>query len=87
LTEPSRVDEVVTAFRKLIEDEPLIRHGQVYAGLRLAEDLVAHAHYSWSFDFDDERGWRAYMDSPHHAECASVVTPLLESAILTEYQV
>lgn len=87
LTDPSRVDDVVTAFRRLIEDEPLIRHGEVRAGLRLAEDLVAHAHYSWALDFDDESAWRAYMVSPHHAKCAALVTPLLDSSILTEYAV
>jgi hypothetical protein len=87
LTDPSCVDEVVTAFRNLIADEPLIRRGEVRQGLRLAEDLVVHAHYSWAFDFDDEQAWRAYMVSPVHAECAAVVEPLLESAILTEYEV
>jgi hypothetical protein len=38
-------------------------------------------------DFDDESAWRAYMVSPHHAKCAALVTPLLDSSILTEYAV
>jgi hypothetical protein len=87
LTEPGRVGEVVAAFNKLIEDEPLIRSGSVRAGLRLAEDLIAHAHYSWAFDFNDEPAWRAYTAGLAHAECAAVVTPLYESAIMTEYEV
>jgi hypothetical protein len=61
LTDPSKADIVVAAARRLIEEEPHVRHGEAATGLRIIEDLAPHAHYSWIFDFEDEDGWRAYM--------------------------
>lgn len=87
LTDPSKADIVVAAAWRLIEEEPHVRHGEAAIGLRIIEDLVPHAHYSWIFDFEDEQGWRAYMSGEPHHRFSEVVTPYLESAIITEYQV
>ena len=80
---PSKAGLVVAAARRLIEEEPHVRRREVATGLRIIENLPPHAHYSWIFDFEDEDGWRAYMSAEPHHRFAEVVTPYLESAIMT----
>ena len=83
LSDPSKAGLVVAAARRLIEEEPHVRRREVATGLRIIENLPPHAHYSWIFDFEDEDGWRAYMSAEPHHRFAEVVTPYLESAIMT----
>jgi hypothetical protein len=87
LSDLSQAGVVVAAAQRLIEEEPHVRDGEAATGLRLIEDLSPHAHYSWIFDFEDEDGWRAYMAGEPHRRFSEVVTPYLESAIMTEYEV
>lgn len=86
LSDPSKADVVVAAARRLIEEEPHVRRGEAATGLRILENRAPHAHYSWIFDFEDEDGWRSYMSGEPHHRFAEVVTPYLESAIMTEYE-
>jgi hypothetical protein len=86
LTQPDAAEAVVRAARRLIAEEPNVRSGEAGVGLRLMEDAVEHAHYSWIFDFDDRDAWQRYMEGEAHRRFASVVDPVFEAAILTEYE-
>ncbi len=85
LTDPAAAERVVSAARRLIEEDPNVIAGEAAVGLRLMEEAVQHAHYSWIFDFEDEAGWHRYIEGAPHRQFAAVVDPVYESAVITQY--
>ena len=83
--EEADVAAIVSAARRMIEDESEIVWGQVMGGLRRMKQTHSEASYSMILDFEDEDSWRRYGAGPHHAAFAAIVAPIIERVTLTEY--
>ena len=80
---PAVLDEIVASLRALPGQIPEIRSYHVGSDAGLDDGNVAFAVVA---DFDDEAGWRAYMEHPVHRAVKDRMRPIVATRAAVQYE-
>ncbi|HEV2309042.1 MAG TPA: Dabb family protein [Acidimicrobiia bacterium] len=80
---PAVLDEIVAALRALPGEIPELRAYHVGSDAGLDN---ANAAFAVVADFDDEPGWRAYMENPVHRAVRDRMRPLVATRAAVQYE-